>query len=288
MADRIKLALFGLHRGGSADPDTLIRRARLAEEAGFESLWIGDHIALPAGDKAFAAYPPEQPRLECIVALSYMAALTSRVRLGVGVIVLPQRQPVLLAKQLSTIDVLSKGRLIVGIGVGYMEPELRAMGTSLAERAARTDEYLEAMRALWREEVPAPSFAGRFVSFSDVVERPRPVQQPHLPIVVGGHTEPAFRRTVKVGNGWHGFNMDLEETASALDGLRAAASRYGRPAELGELEITITPKESVDVDLARRYADLGVHRLAIQQRDMNGPEMDDLIAMVGDRLVGKV
>jgi alkanesulfonate monooxygenase SsuD/methylene tetrahydromethanopterin reductase-like flavin-dependent oxidoreductase (luciferase family) len=142
------------------------------------------------------------------------------------------------------------------------------------------------MRTLWSE--PAPAFDGRFVSFSDVVERPRPVQQPHPPIVVGGHSEAAFRRTVLAGNGWHGFNMDLEETATALDGLRNAASRYGRPAELGELEITITPKESVDVDLARRYAELGVHRLAIQPRDMNGREMDDVIAMIGDRLVGKV
>src|SRR5919206_300686 len=94
MADRLKLALFGLHRGGSADPDTLVRRARLAEEVGFESLWIGDHIALPAGEKSYAAYPPEQPRLEAIVALAYMAALTSRVRLGGGVIVLPPPPPV--------------------------------------------------------------------------------------------------------------------------------------------------------------------------------------------------
>jgi alkanesulfonate monooxygenase SsuD/methylene tetrahydromethanopterin reductase-like flavin-dependent oxidoreductase (luciferase family) len=157
MADGPKLALFGLHRGSSADPDTLGRRARRAEEAGFESFWVGDHVALPSAE-AQGADPPGQRRLEALVALAYMAALTSRVRLAVGVIVLPQRQPVLLAKQLSTIDVLSKGRLIVGIGVGYLEPELRALGASLADRGARTDEYLAAMRALWDE--PAPSFAG--------------------------------------------------------------------------------------------------------------------------------
>ncbi|HSR23327.1 MAG TPA: LLM class flavin-dependent oxidoreductase, partial [Candidatus Eisenbacteria bacterium] len=117
MGDGLKLALFGLHRGGSVGPDTLVRRARTAEAAGFEALWVGDHVALPAG----TAHPPEQPRLEALVALSYLAAVTTRVGLAIGVIVLPQRQPVLLAKQLSSIDVLSHGRLTVGIGVGYVE-----------------------------------------------------------------------------------------------------------------------------------------------------------------------
>ena len=215
MADGLKLALFGLHRGSSADPDTLVRRARRAEEAGFESFWVGDHVALPSAE-AQGGDPPGQRRLEALVALAYMAALTSRVRLAVGVIVLPQRQPVLLAKQLSTIDVLSKGRLIVGIGVGYLEPELRALGASLADRGARTDEYLAAMRALWDE--PAPSFAGRFVSFADVIERPRPVQRPHPPIVIGGHSPAAYRRAIQAGNGWHGWDLDLEQTAQALVG----------------------------------------------------------------------
>src|SRR6266536_1157376 len=115
----MKIALYGLHRGSSADPETMARRARRAEELGFESLWIGDHIALPAEGADSAT----QPRLEAVVALTHLAALTTRVRLGLGVIVLPQRQPVLLAKQLTSIDVLSGGRLIVGIGAGWVEPE---------------------------------------------------------------------------------------------------------------------------------------------------------------------
>ncbi len=286
MADSLKLALFGLHRGSSADTDTLIRRARAAEAAGFESLWVGDHIALPPSAESGVGYSGEQPRLEVVVALSFIAGFTTRVRLGVGVIVLPQRQPVLLAKQLSTLDVLSKGRLIVGLGVGYLEPELNALGASLADRGARTDEYLAAMRALWAE--PVPSFAGRFVSFSNVLERPRPVQQPHPPIVIGGHTPAAYRRAILAGNGWHGFNMSLEQTAEALAGLREAADRHGRPAELGELEITITPSETIDVDTARRYRDLGVHRLALQPTDLEGSAMDALIARVGETLVGRV
>lgn len=279
---QLKLGLFGLHRGSSAEPDMLVRRARLAEEAGFESLWVGDHIALPADGR----YPPDQPRLEALVTLTYLAAMTSRVRLAAGVIVLPQRQPVLLAKQLSSIDLLSKGRLTVGLGVGYVEPELRALGTTLADRGARTDEFLAAMRRLWDE--PTPSFDGRFVSFADVLQRPRPVQQPHPPIVIGGQSSAAYRRAIQAGNGWYGFDLDLEETAQALAGLRDAASRYERPAGLGELEITITPHGTVDLDTARRYADMGVHRLAVQPHTMEGSAMDELITSAGDTLVGRI
>lgn len=282
MGNELKLALFGLHRGSSADPDTLVRRARLAEEAGFEALWVGDHIALPTT----APDPATEPRLEALVALTYLAAVTSRVRLGVGVIVLPQRQPVLLAKQLSSIDVLSKGRLTVGIGVGYLEPELRALGVSLADRGARADEYLAAMRTLWEE--PTPSFAGRFVFFDDVVERPRPIQRPHPPIVIGGHSPTAHRRAIQAGNGWYGWELDPEHTAQAMADLRETAGRFERPAGLGELEITITPPGTIDIDQARRYADLGVHRLAIQPHTMGGSAMDELVTAVGETLVGRV
>lgn len=283
MDRRLELALYGLHRGSSTDPDTLVRRARAAEEAGLDALWVGDHIALPVdGD----ADPAEQPRLEAIATLAHLAAVTTRIGLGVGVIVLPQRQPVLLAKQLTSVDVLSHGRLTVGVGVGYVEPELTALGASLADRAARTDEYLAAMRALWDE--PVPSFTGEFVSFSGVVQRPRPTRRPHPPIVVGGHAPRAYRRAVQAGNGWYGWDLDLEQTAASLDALRAAQARYERPAGLGELEITVTPPGEVDLDTARRYADLGVHRLVYQPPTMDGTAIDDLIATLGDTLVGKV
>ena len=282
MGGALKLGLYGLHRGSSVDPDTLSRRARAAEVAGFESLWVGDHIALPMSQDD----PPDQPRLEALVALTYLAACTVRVRLVAGVIVLPQRQPVLLAKQLASIDALSRGRLTVGIGVGYMEAELRALGVALAERAGRTDEYLAALRALWDE--PVPAVEGRYVAFSGVLQRPRPVQRPHPPIVVGGWTPPALRRAVREGNGWYGWQMDLEQTAQTLSALRETARREDRPAALGELEITITPTGPVNVDVASRYRDLGVHRLALLPSTTDGSAIDDLIASVGDTLIGRV
>ncbi|WP_219471513.1 TIGR03619 family F420-dependent LLM class oxidoreductase [Nonomuraea rhizosphaerae] len=259
------VGLYGLHRGENVDPDVLARRARTAEEAGFESLWVGDHIALPDS-------PDEPGRLEAVVALAHLAALTSTVRLGFGVLVLPQRQPVLLAKQLTSLDLLSRGRLIVGVGAGYVEPELAAMGVPLDERGARTDEYLAAMRAVWDDH----PFSGNFVTYADVVQRPRPSRRP--PIVVGGHSRAAMRRAVRSADGWYGVYLTPDEAAGALSGLRDAVKAYGRPEGMGELEITITPPPGpVDRESVRRYADLGVHRLTIQPLDA---DMDaDLEAM---------
>ena len=278
----MKFGLYGLHKGSSVEPDTLARRALLAEEAGFESLWIGDHVALPLS----APDPPDEPRLELVVILAHLAALTTRVLLATGVAILPLRHPVLLAKQMASLDVLSKGRLIVGIGVGHVEQELEALGASVADRGARTDEYLAAMLALWDE--PTPSFEGRFVSFSGVMERPRPVQQPHPPIVCGGHSPAAYRRAIEVANGWYGWGMDPEQTAEAMNQLREAGNRYERPAGLGDLEITITPPAKFDVDMAHRYADLGVHRLVIQSHTSEGSAIDDLIETVSEALIGRV
>jgi probable F420-dependent oxidoreductase len=218
--------------------------------------------------------------------VSYLAALTTSVRLGFGVIVLPQRQPVLLARQLSSIDVLTRGRLIAGFGVGYVEPELQAMGVSLAERGARTDEYLAAMRVLWTD--PAPSFAGRFVSFAGVYQRPGPVQRPHPPIVIGGHSEAALRRAVTSANGWYGVYLDVDETAKALSRLGKVAAGCNRPAGLGELEITITPPGPIDHRTAVRYAELGVHRLVLTPAREDGSDMDELIASASQTLIGRV
>ncbi|MFC4063424.1 LLM class F420-dependent oxidoreductase [Actinoplanes subglobosus] len=274
----MKFGLYGLHRDRNVDPTVLARRARLAEEAGFESLWVGDHIALPAGEG-------NPPRLEAMVALTYLAAVTSRVRLGVGLIVLPQRQPVLLAKQLTSLDVVSGGRLTVAVGAGYVEPELNAMGVTLAERGARTDEYLAVMRALW---AAAPSFDGRFVSYSGVVQHPSPVQRPHPPIVVGGHSAAAYRRAVRQGSGWYGWGLDPDETAQTLTVLAETARREQRPADLGELEITITPPVPPDLDTVRRYADAGVDRLIIELEGLDDAEVEGLIAAVGENLTGRI
>jgi probable F420-dependent oxidoreductase len=287
MATTMKLGLFGVHRGEMAEPVALARRARLAEAAGFESVWVGDHISLPSGAQAVDAYPPEQPRLEAIAALSYLAGITNRVRLGVGVIVMPQRHPLLLAKQLTTVDVLSGGGLIFGIGVGYVPSELEALGASMSDRGARTDEYLAAIRAVWDER--APDFSGRYVAWSDLMQRPLPIQRPGPAVVVGGSSTAAYRRAILLANGFFGHNWTLEATAKALGEIRELAKRYERPAALGDLEITITPRETVDLDLVRRYADLGVHRLALLPRDLDSPTFtEELIEQIGSDVIGRL
>jgi probable F420-dependent oxidoreductase len=266
----VKFGLYGLHKGENTAPEALARRARAAEDAGFESIWVGDHIALPldAPDDAYDA------RLEAIVTLAHLAAVTRRVRLGLGVIVLPQRQPVLLAKQLTSIDVLSAGRLIVGLAVGYLEAELRALGATLADRGARTDEHIAAMRALWDE--PVPDFEGRFVAFSKVLQRPRPVQRPHPPIVIGGESPASYRRA-RAADGWYGWERTPEQVAAVRE-------------ELGALEVTITPAPPGPIapELARRYADAGVDRLVLQPPDTTGGSMDELIAATRDTLIGRI
>ncbi len=277
----MKFALYGLHRGSGIDPDTLRRRAMAAEDAGFESIWVGDHVALPRADDSGNS----DPRLEALVTLTYLAAVTRRVRLGVGVIVLPQRHPVLLAKQLTSIDVLSMGRLTVGIGVGYVEAELDAFGVSLAERGARTDEYLAAVLALWDEA--APDFAGRWVSYSGVVEEPLPVQLPRPPIVVGGHSEAALARAIRFGDGWFGWDLDADETATTLDRLNTLRSSVLRPPHLHDLEITVKPKGTVDRARAQEFAERGVDRLVLHPPSVHGSSIDELIADAGERLIGK-
>jgi probable F420-dependent oxidoreductase len=181
------------------------------------------------------------------------------VRLGTGIIVLPLRNPLILAKELATVDVLSGGRLIVGVGVGYVEQEFAALGVPFAGRGARTEEYLAAIRAMWTEDHPA--YGGRTVSFAGVQAHPHPVQRPLPPIVMGGYAPPVMRRTVREADGWYGWGLDLDDTARRLEILRETAARVPRGEGFGPLEITITPPDDIDASEARRYAELGVSRI---------------------------
>jgi probable F420-dependent oxidoreductase len=282
----MKFGLFGLNMYGYADPEVAGPVAVKAEQAGFESLWCGEHVVLPDPQRPPSPMAPLDAALDPVVALTYLAAATTKIRLGTGIIILPQRNPLVLAKELASLDVLSGGRLDFGVGVGYLEPEFRALGAPFEERGAVTDEYLAAMREIWTSG--APSFAGRFVSFSDIQSRPQPVQQPTPPIHIGGRSRSAFRRAVERGNGWYGFAMTVEESEEAVSALRKAQERYERPAELGELEISVTPRPtregtSVDSDTAERFAEAGVHRLIpLAPRDPAGDDMDRFLESQGN------
>ncbi len=255
----MKFGLFGINVGACADPETATAVARAAEDAGFDSVWTGEHVVLPDPQVPPSPSAPDNPMLDPAVALSFIAARTERIRLGTGIIILPQRNPVVLAKELASLDVLSGGRLIFGLGVGYLRPEFDALGVPFAERGPRATEYVEAIRALWTQ--PNPEYKGQFVQFGGIQAQPRPVQKPHPPIIMGANSPPAFRRTVRLGNGWFGFALDVEAAERSIAALREAERSCDRAAELGPLEISVTPPGRIDADSVRRYADLGVDRL---------------------------
>jgi len=257
----MKLGYFGINFGPCADPHTAVRVARAAEAAGLDSLWTGEHVVLPDPQAPPSPVPPETPFLDPAVALAYVAAVTSTIRLGTGIIILPQRNPLVLAKELASVDVVSNGRLLFGLGIGYLKAEFDALGIPFTHKGPRTIDYLQAILAMWTHAHPA--FEGRFVRFGGVQAFPRPVQQPHPPIVIGGNSPEALRRAVRHGNGWYGFALTVEQTAACVDGLRQAAAQHGRPASLGDLEISVTPVGSLDHDTVRRFADLGVQRLIV-------------------------
>lgn len=255
----MKLGLYGINVGVCADPESAASVARAAEAAGFESVWTAEHVVLPEPQVPPSPVPADTRFLDPAVALAYLAAHTRTIRLATGIVILPQRNPLVLAKEMASVDVLSGGRLILGIGAGYLQPEFEALGIPFEDRGERTDEYIEAIRALWTRE--APRYRGRFVSFEGIDAQPRPVQKPHPPIVVGGMSPPALRRAVRHGNGWYGFAIDVDTSAACVAGLRAAQQRIERPPELGPLEISVTPSGPLDADAARRFQDAGVDRL---------------------------
>src|SRR5829696_9195359 len=231
----VAVGLFNINNFLCSHPENLVRVAKVAEAAGYDSLWTGEHVVLPDPQVPPSPVAPEGRMLDPAVALTFAAAHTSRVKLGTGIIILPQRNPLVLAKELASLDELSGGRLICGIGVGYLEPEFRALGIPFADRGARTDDYLAAMRAIWTQ--PKPAYHGRCVSFEGVQAHP----QRTIPIVIGGESPPAYRRAVQSAAGWYGFNLDSNQTAHALAALGQARERCTRPQELGDLEISVTP-----------------------------------------------
>src|SRR5215472_13127658 len=250
----MKIALFGINTGPCANPSTAAAVARAAENAGFESLWTGEHIVLPEPQVPPSPVAADTPFIDSAVALAFVAAHTSRVRLGTGIIILPQRNPVVLAKELASLDVLSNGRLIFGIGIGYLQPEFAAIGAPFDHKGPRSEEFLAAMIALWSME--KPEYEGRFVAFEGINAMPRPVQKPYPEVVFGGHTRQAYSRAARLAKGWFGFALDVDGTAKCIEHLKAACSAVGR--RFDDLEVSVTPRGRVDLDTARRFAELGV------------------------------
>ena len=254
----MRFGLFGVNFGSCADPDVQRRAIVAADEAGFESVWTGEHVALPVEGNPVAT-PAETPFLDSVVALTRAATLSPRLRLGTGILVLPHHNPILVAKTLASLDVLSGGRVIAGFAAGYAAPEFQALGVRFERRGAITDEYLAAIRALWTQEIP--TFEGRYARFAGIRFEPKPVQRPHPPIVIGGQAPAALARAARVGDGWYGFALTVAATGPIVAELRRLRRTFGRD-EL-PFEISLTTFEPLTPALVDEAAGLGVDRLIV-------------------------
>jgi probable F420-dependent oxidoreductase len=281
----MEFGLYGINLGPCSDPEESARVARAAEAAGFDSLWTAEHVVLPDPQAPPSPLGPQEKLLDPLASLAFLAGQTERVKLATGIIILPQRNPVVLAKELASVDVLSRGRLVFGIGAGYLEPEFRAIGADFEGRGARTDEYLEAILALWTME--KPSYRGETVSFTGIDAHPRPMQTPHPPIVVGGYSPPAFRRAQRFGSGWYGFLRTPEMAEADLAGLERASGAVRRDGALGDLEITVTPPPGLDAETVDRFAEVGVHRLVLLPFARSADELVGFVEQAGETFVRK-
>ncbi len=260
---------FGLtapyQMGAIEDGDYATRFARLAEELGFESVWVVEHAVMcvechskyPYHPSGRSPFDEDVTQPDPLIWLTWAAAATERLRLGTGILILPQRNPVVLAKTLASADRLSGGRMMLGMGVGWVREEADAVGTSFDDRGRRANEYIDIMRALWRE--PVSSFQGEYHSFSGVVSKPKPVQEGGVPIIVGGHSKAAARRAGRQGDGFYPLGVDLD----GMRGLVDVMSQAAREADRDPATIEITMGGAPNADLAAQYRDAGVGRTVI-------------------------
>ena len=265
------------------DPDALIGIARHAEDCGFESFYTPEHVALyPGASVGAVSFPPDLPIADPLECLSFVAAATERILLGTGVLLLPYHQPVVLAKRLATIDLLSKGRLrLFSIGVGGLPGEAAAVGVDYATRGRRADESIDALRLLWAGDENGVSFDGEFVRFTDACSYPKPTAP--LPIHIGGSSSAAARRACRRGDGYFpGGRLTEAEYARQIELMRATARDAGRDPDA--LEITRWGSTDLTPDDVARHADAGVTRLVIAPPSADPAEQRDQLSAFADRL----
>jgi probable F420-dependent oxidoreductase len=274
----MKIGFFSVGIGPTAEPQLLRSVATAAERLGFATIWAPEHVVLveqyaskyPYSSGEFPG-PASIPIADPFTTLAYVAACTSTIRLGTGICLVPEHNPLVLAKTVATVDRLSGGRLILGVGVGWLAEEFAALGIPFERRGARTREYIEVMRKLWTE--PVVDFKGKWIQFETARLDPKPIQKPHVPIIVGGYAEAAFRRAVRFGAGWYGFNCDPARTKQMLGELDKAFAKAGRKRGK-DFEIIITPPLSLAPDAMKGYADLGVDRLVVNLGSQRPEKVD--------------
>jgi probable F420-dependent oxidoreductase len=288
---------FGIafaNTGPHATPEGARAIAQGAEAAGFESMWTVEHVIIPDGYESEYPYDPSGKIQggdatdipDPLIWLSFIAAQTTTLKLGTGILILPQRNPVILAKECATLDKLSNGRLLLGIGVGWLEEEFDALGVPFADRGRRTDDYVQIMRELWGE--PLASHHSEFVNFDGAISQPKP-EAGTVPIIIGGHTKIAARRAGRLGDGFFpgkGTNETLRELIAIM---RATAEEHGRDPDAIEITAGGTAAFAPDpVDALGELAEMGVSRVAIPPLSFNPTKIGDRLAAFGENVIAKV
>jgi probable F420-dependent oxidoreductase len=271
----MKIGIASVGLGPLSAPDIMAHVARTAEQCGFESLWAPDHSAIPDGHQTKCPYTPDgeipggpnAPLVEPISALSFVAGLTSKIKLGTGVMILPQRHPLYVAKEVATLDLISAGRAILGIGSGWCAEEFTALGLDFHKRGKRTDEAMQALRALWRDD--PSTFEGTHFSFQRIRSFPKPVQKGGVPILVGGHSPAAARRAARYGDGFFPLMPIVDADVSRIDFveeikrlialLKEECNKVERKFDGFDITTTAAP----NLDMIKRLEDIGVTRVSM-------------------------
>ncbi len=282
----MKFGMIFANVGPFGRPDGAAELGRICEETGIESVWTVEHVIVPGGYASEYPYSKDgkmaggddSPIPDPLVWLTWVGAHTTTLRLATGILILPQRNPVVLAKEVATLDLLTGGRVTLGIGVGWLEEEFTALGIPFGERAARTDEHVAVLRALWAGE--AVDFDGEFTTLRAANSFPHPTQ-PSIPIVVGGHTKAAARRAGRLGDGFFPGKGDWSELQPVM---RAAAEEAGRDPDA----IEITRGGAMDVDGIKRMQDEGCDRIVIPPLAFNPDGLRDSLSRFADDVIGKV
>ncbi len=279
----MRVGLHALGIGSGADPAVMESVARSAEAAGFATLWSGEHVVMvdrpdspyPYASDGRIAVPSDADWLDPFVGLSYVAAVTSRIRLATGILLLPEHHPILVAKQAASLDVLSGGRFTLGVGIGWSSEEFGALGIPFRDRASRTREYIDVMRTLWQSD--DSSFDGPTISFRNVRCYPKPVNDHRVPVVLGGNSDAALDRVAAIGDGWYGFNLSLKELPERLSFLRTRRDHYDRGG--ASMDIAVSVVDATPADLGDLEA-LGIDELVVVEAPPDGP--GDAGRWVGD------
>lgn len=289
----MRLGLHALGISAGADRAVIDAVASAADDCGFATLWVGEHVVMvdrpasryPYSEDGVIAVPAQADWLDPMITLSFIAAASSRIGIATGVLLLPEHNPVVVAKQAASLDRLSAARLTLGVGVGWSREEFEALGVPFEHRAARTAEYVAAMRTLWRDDVA--SFNGRFVGFDSIRVNPKPMRDRRIPVVLGGNSDPALRRVAAWADGWYGFNLDgVAAVRERIDTLEQLCAESGRDRAELRLSVALVSAQVGDVGA---LAELGVDELVLVEAPPEDPDAaTDWVSTLADKWMSEL